>query len=605
MYAQKYGAKKPLEWTERHEQSFLDRRALWNDLVEVYRQARVRERELYSAADPEIESGYAEVDALDLALDAQPRQTDEERAAWRDILAQLKSTRAALWTKIRELKLGAEIKAQIRTIWQETQRATYTLACGKARKYPALHWADCNDLHDSLWKSIRAKKHPRPRTFTSRESLYRQLQSQTVGGVRVEVPDRKRRKIEGGTLTGATWDALTSERGYGGVKIQPYTLRRATRRWALLEFSIDSGATLRIPIRVHREPPKEALIKGVRVVRERIPGRRFPYEWSVVLSVAAEPLRSVIRCPSERTLYAGLGWRHTPEGLRVLAGIDDLGREWHVTLPEEYVLQWRYSRSLEAHLRLLRNAEAARLGVDPRSTRELFEHPDSRRWAYGEHLGEQTHAALLARNCEAAAAAEIFGERAGRARFSGLRSTLLRRRKDLYIRVARQIVGSSTRLVLGALDGADIQERTKDLPLPARHLRTIAAPTRLRDEIEWQARKAGVEVVTLDATNASRYCAVHPDVDLYAGRDESRLWLACEGCGVPLDRDANYARNLFRRDAPERFERCDWQALTRERSRLEIPNITHEVQRHWSTPQPRESRVQYTARLALANRDNC
>lgn len=140
----------------------------------------------------------------------------------------------------------------------------------------------------------------------------------------------------------------------------------------------------------------------------------------------------------------------------------------------------------------------------------------------------------------------------------------------------------------------------EDLPLPARHLRTVAAPQSLRSEIEWQARKAGVEVVVIDAANASRYCAVHSEVDLYAGRDESRLWLGCERCGVALDRDDNYARNLMRRDSPDLFERLDWQEISRERSRSEILSVTGEVEDARHGYGARDSRWKYKARLALA-----
>lgn len=622
MYGQKYGAKDPLGWSPAHETIFQLRHDLWNQLVPVYQSARERERVILCESDPTLVPLYEEVDRLDEQLEAMPHKTEEEREARRPVLDEFYKAQKALWGRVPAARRGCA--ARIKTeVWEVAQRESYAVSC-TARDEQGLHWGDCNDVHDAFWSAIRAKKSPRFRRFMLRAALSRQLQVQRKGGERTEVPGRKRAKMTGGELVGATWAKLCSVKGVGGIRILPFSLDRARHEWKLLEMKLTEDMVLHLPFRPSPPIPEGAFIKRVRVTRERVTGEPHRYDWHVVFTVDAPPPGSSI-CGS-KTVFAGLGWRVTPQGLRILAGIDTGGQEWHVTVPLYWLDQAKYARKLESDLRLLRNGaaehvrkwRAANPGLPPEFDQRLVEASDPRRtrallalaidrslppelleplstWAWGTARGKTAHRALLVAPENAA---EILGEIRGRSYVGGTRSTLRRRRIDLYRRVARVLAQECGRLVLGELDGVEAAQA--DLPLPVQYLRHFAAPFELRKELEWQAKKSGCTIEICSAVDASRYCARHPEVDLYAGRDEQRLWLACERCGEALDRDANYALNLARRDSPDLCERMVLARSTGERS---IRNITEELAEKWGGHGKRESRVKYASRRALASRE--
>lgn len=633
MYGQRYGAKQPLQWSDAHEQPLRERHALWNDLVPIYQQARQREREILCEADSDLVPLYSELDALEKQLDELPRDTDEEREAWSETLQRTKQVRGLLWPRIAQLKRAdAQVKQRLSTeVWGAAQKETYTIACGKGRRYPNLHWADCNDVHDAFWTAIRSRKSPRFHRPGGRAAIARQLMAHRVGGTREERPGRKRAVVTGGTLVGATWESLCSPRGYGGVRVLPYSLPRSSHEWKLLEISLTEESTLFLPFRLSVPIPPAALIKRVRVTRDRIPGKPRDREWHVVFSVDAKPRGS--GGAGERTLYAGLGWRLTPQGLRILAGLTDRGEEWHVVVPIEWVWQADYVNELTSALRLARNAAAERVrkwrlehpevdgefaerltdACNPRYTRALLSlasdphtpedlRADLSTWAWGSARGKAAHAALLRAGSDPSLAAGILGEIRGSERVGAMRRKLIARRQVLYQQTARLVAQDCKRIVLGELDISELAQKV-DLPPRARTLRTLAAPFDLRAALDWQSRKSGTQVETVNAANASRFCARHPEIDLYAGRDQARLWLGCERCGVALDRDYNYALNLIKEDSPDLFRALTLAQEPKERSRSRILNFTEELQRTHKAAGVPESRVRYTAPLALARRE--
>jgi hypothetical protein len=609
---------------------------LWDDLLALWQQS-LHEQDVAEDAtgDAELLAARTAVARAETRVGAAFQARRDWRRAQRrggstpeieaEITAALDAAREArgvLWPVLRRVRLS--IREDLRGIWRERDLQMRAVAQGKSRRYPELHDGVYNDVHKRFCTAARegAKKGivPKPSARHSSQSIYRQLQARTIGGVRVPGPEGRRARIEGGRLEGATWGRLLAK-GWRGVRLAPWTQPRTTHEWRLLEVPADATGTLiRLPVRIARPLPDDTLIKAVRIVRRGS-------DWHAVLSVAAAP-------PAVEggtgTLYGGLNWRlQIDDSLRVFDGVGDDGVRYQVCLPDWQVAAARYAELFQGALDR-RAVEAAERLCEalPERRDEIAEHAARKRWpelyaldpawADGTHAGraKSIHGLLIAARRRsfgsaekyAAESAEVLGDRKGRAWLAGQRAKALRRREHHYRECARWIAERFGRVVLAASDGSQlarvVDERTgaeTALPLPARHQRRIAAPYSLEQAIRWALRKAGTRVVDAVAVDRSRtcpLCARRMDAPQRAGE----LYLHCLEHGR-WDRDHALAASLWRDDLAE-TERERWaQAMRRgQRSQAQIVRIDAEVEPAGDGVRPAYSRLRYVAGLPLAKR---
>lgn len=644
-YAWRCGARPPLSWERAHEEVLATRDALWNDLRAVWMHAQHLEAELIRSAGGEsvaqaqdaVVEGEREIATL-LHERRQVRRSARRRADTPELdtaldraFATQRTRRKAMWEAERETRRRPGVRERLRDIRRERRQACNQIACGKERRYSLLRDGDYNDVRALFERTVRPRKGRWHEPKEKRKGEWRQRSSYYV-------------QLQGGV----TWEWLRDEsarRTKITVSISPHP--RGDRRWHLLRAPIDTqGTTLEIPFCLDREMPATARIKGVRITRRQRAGTGgHVVDWHVVWSLSARELPGKISRRGKRTMAVGLGWRQTPNGLRVAGALHESGTVFHVVLPAHEVTRWADSAALQASLRRAANAMRERVG------KWLLEHRPSwlaqevrdlawaatettrtaplltvaRAWPRGRPLDRELHgwawgdargsadtrdALREAQRTEseetyADAVADALGEIRGTERVHAIRAKLVRRRQHLYRMAARRLVESCERIVLGGLDTAQcIRVEGSDLSVHSRHLAAIAAPYALSQEIRWQATKSGMEVVEAEPADATRYCAVHPECDLYAGLREpgKQLYLRCAECGT-LDRDENYAANLLRRTAPECFERWEEAHGSDDRSQARIRNLIAEYEREVQDEQGAMRRLRSKYQLALARRE--
>lgn len=637
-WALKIGAKAPLEWTDAHERVLRDSDTLWDDLRWVWIRARwLQDAAEDATGDAELLAARAALALSEAIVDAafEARRQVRQRARSREVPAEIEQAitdaiearrpvRTACYAAAKRVR--ATIRPQLTAIWQARDAACRAIAAGANRRYPHLHWAQTNDILARYTTAAReaakkgrlvqpSRKHPSA-------SMYVQLIARSVGGVRVERAG-KRAKVEGGTLAGTTWAQLTAPGSTRAVRIdiaaEPVPAARAGR-WGLLHLPIGDDLVVRLPVRIHRAPPAGALVKGVRVVRR---GR----EWSAVFSVAGPVLTPIER--GAGTVYVGVGWRQTRDGLRVLEGVDEAGVRVRVALPPEHMAAVSYSDLLLSALdrRAAETAETV-AAVDPARAADLAELARRRDWrglrdaigagpwADGEVPAKERHAALLAvrhaaggdAEKQADGAARVLGDRAGRGWVEGMRGKAIRRREDLYGRAARWLVERYGRIVVAASDGRKLARveaedgQTTDLPLAARRQRQAAAPYSLLAAIRWAAARGGAEVVEVPAVDYSHTCPICGSEMERGKADRAALMLRCDAHGV-WDRDHALALALWRDNgSPEDRERWAWHADGGQRSQAEVVRVAAELEGRLRGSRPAHSRLRYAAGVALARR---
>jgi len=643
MWALKLGAKAPLEWTDTHEEQLRLSDTLWDDLRWVWIRARwLQEAAEDATGDAELMAARAvhrDAEArVDAAFDARRKARQRARklgvgpeieAEIKAAIAARKETRTTLYAAAKRVR--ATIRPQLLTIWQARDKACRGIAAGKDRRFPQLHWAQCNDVlaryTTAAHEAAKMGRIVRPSHSHPLGSLYVQLQAQSVGGRRVAVEGKKRARIEGGTLVGTTWGALTTDGRTAQVRVDR-TERplpgSAPGRWAVLHLPLGGDLSVRLPVRLHREPPADALVKGVRIVRRG-------HAWHAFVSIAAEPMTTIRR--GSGVLYGGANWRRTPDGLRVFDGIDETGRRVQVCLPREHLASVVYQDALAGALDRAANEAAERMiSLLPDRLGEIAEmvrrkhwrglrdvaletgDADLRSWVRGTPARER-HAALLRVRREigsdaekyAPHAARILGDIGGRDHVDGLRGKTIRRREDLYRRAAKWLAERYGRIVVAKSDGralAKVEDeetgQRTDLPLPARRARQASAPYLLLSAIRWAATRAGGDVIEAPAHHYSHTCPVCGSEMERSKSDAAALMLRCDMHGV-WDRDHALALALWRDAAPDDRERWDWHAEAGKRSRAEIVRVDAEVERDLRGHGIAHSRLRYVSGVALAD----
>lgn len=164
---------------------------------------------------------------------------------------------------------------------------------------------------------------------------------------------------------------------------------------------------------------------------------------------------------------------------------------------------------------------------------------------------------------------------------TGLRSSALRRRRDAYRVLARELAGQYRTLVVDDTDLRDLQR----LPIPeseedpawpaARRQRTVAAPHELRGALldafgpERTRRDSAVDVTVVHATCGHRN-----------ERSVESREVTCAGCGMVYDQDENACQNLLLRERQDANSR-------RETARESKPakKRTYRIRKHTKAPQ--------------------
>lgn len=304
-----------------------------------------------------------------------------------------------------------------------------------------------------------------------------------------------------------------------------------------------------LPVILHRPMPR-GRVKWVHLLRRRVEAKEV---WRVQIVVDTD--ERVEDC-GQGVVGIDLGWRVTPEGLRVATAAGDgierlvLRDDVGGALRHSDGLRGTRDDNLTAILGSLRGWLHARMSTLPPWLAEAT--------TYLHQWRSQARLAALALRWRTE---RFAGDEDGFAQIEAWRKQdkhlwtwetherdrALGRRREQYRVWAAELARRYEIVVLEAFDLRAVaeqkpQEEDKDDNAGARHNRQLAAVSTLRSAIVNAFRRRGGIVIMAPSVNTTRQC--HGCRQICEWDQEQLLRHRCEHCGAEWDQDDNAARNL-------------------------------------------------------------
>lgn len=352
-----YGAKAPQQLKDVSERLYLGHQ-YYNKLVEIEQSCRKRNDailEKYSPGLAELKTEYAELnvsikeleDALKKSNQAEGRKkrkspvTDlrkQRTALGKSIRAKKNALRAveyppevqALEIAYKALKASSnsKIRAKLKSELQQMQlgcggyegelvasRMTAEASNKALYNESPLFWCHKNNLADAF--KTACKKYPKFHKFDYHGKLYTQIQKKTLNLDTSKVFEKNRWFY----ITG-TGKKMCAWIRYASIGIEPVFME--------------------VPMVMHRPLPA-GVIKGVSLVRRKCATKM---KWEVQITVSCTYKSDA----TENNIAVGidLGWRKTPEGIKVAHLIGEDGHEDVLILPKRFLDHWKQVESLQS-----------------------------------------------------------------------------------------------------------------------------------------------------------------------------------------------------------------------------------------------------------------
>ena len=551
-----YGLGEPANWGEDCIEILRRQNRLWNRLVEI-EQGHHEQYFALSSSTPEIQALDAQRDALGEQRDA----LRKERALLRQGSEPGKPDTGLLEERIRgltrEIKaLNAELKTKRKAWRQEIKPELKTLdearydAVKQARNASGLWWPNYNTVCASYERARAAAiKHGAQLRFHSFDGGGR-FANQIQGGMSVE------------QLFHGTHSQVRAKPVDAGA-FDPQVFRGERKRLRRTELTIcianpaEGRRYLTFPFFYHRPIPADARIKEVLVTRRRLGARvRYAVTFTCTRQV---PVSALPFNPSPHACGLNVGWRSTPQGLRVATlSATDRERPQFMTLPPIIIDRLVYAEQLRGQIDTRLHAIHQwfkQRRVDAKPPEAIAKSWEIVRRA--PKIGAPKLLRLIywwQRECpdfQPAILAELEQWRRRHKRnhehWINLLDKTRARREEFYRLTARDI---AQRYSVIALDDFDLSQAARrqapensaeDLPQGARHQRVFAAVHLLRRWIEIEAIKLGSELIRIKehTTQTCHQCGYKVRM---TKREE--LHQACDQCGAVWDQDVNAALNL-------------------------------------------------------------
>lgn len=330
-----YGAKTAIENWEAAREQFRKAHQYRNKLVELELARRRQTEELIKQLVPELSELTGKIDELTKIIDKQRAELKAKRQQSRkrvqdpeavECLKQLKESRKPLYARLKELRKETFARQDIKDALQEVEkqhRATHK----QARKDCGVFWGTYLVVEKAAG-AFRRGAPPQFRPWRGEGQLAVQIQK------------------------GMTFEKLTA---CNDQRLRlDLTSRPERPTWAHLYLRVGSDEKRDpifavFPIKLHRQPPADALIKWV-FVNRRIRAGQETITVTFSLARAAGWLN-----PDAATTGAvgiDIGWRKVPEGLRVAYWVDHAGQEGSLVLPQSRLEMLSKSEAIRSQRRL-------------------------------------------------------------------------------------------------------------------------------------------------------------------------------------------------------------------------------------------------------------
>lgn len=520
------------------------RNELWNRIVEIDNDVRTK-------MDAALSAGTQE---------AELRILRDQHIVLRAQLAAIREVRTASKSEL------AEIRERVKT---SAAKLRQLLAAVKVARKANAH------QHRSLMRDLDAERLSRVREALVNAGLYWCSRMEINGHYRVA---RARAMREGRRLQPRVWDGTGSVCVYfqkgldvsavfgsnGRLQIDPVSEdawkspSRSIRRraaWTRVRMRIGAEADLspvwlEFPISMHRPLPEGGEIRWASIVRERI-GLSFRHR--LLITVRLPPPRGDTRPAA--AVGVDVGWRITPDGLRVAYWYGTDGTHGELVLPHTDLEAFRQISSLNSTIRaayldirsllqslidkevlprpVISMVSAALSTSSPQTLVEVFDRWKSNR-AQGDEEAYASVSAWLKQHVH------LWTWQVNQ------RDQLIKRRREAYRRFAAQLARQFGSAFLHDIPLQRITSRPPIVPdaaAAARQYRFIAAVSILYSTLQHTFERQGAIAARIKVDAATLTCHACKTVD--AWNPAATLTHTCSGCGLTWDQDYNAAINVL------------------------------------------------------------
>jgi hypothetical protein len=521
------------------------RNELWNRIVEIDNEVRTKMEATLFAGAKEEELGSIR----------------EKLKELRSRLAMLRADRKS--SKAERDRVRAQVKAaalEVRTVLDEVKRA---------RKANA-------EENRTLMRELDADRRRRIRQVQVQAGLYWCGRTEVLRNYEVA---RRRAMREGRRLQPRPWNGTGTVCVYfqqglnvsgvfgdnGRLQIDPIpedawksASRSVRRRLARTRVRIRVAANadlspvwLELPMTMHRPLPDGGVVRWASIMREQV---GLSWRHRLLLTVR-EPAPSGIERPFE-AVGVDVGWRVTPEGLRVAYWCGADGNHGALVLPPSDLAAFRQIDSLQSTITaaydqarsflqsytnshtvpepLAALAATAVSSLSPRALVRMFEE-----WKANRYLGDEN--AFTTISVWHKQHVHLWTWQAN------LRDQLIRKRRELYRCFAAELARRFRCVLLH-----DVQLRRKSAKPPVmreaipaqRQHRFIAAISVLFRILQHTFEKHSGTVLRIKPEHATMSC--HSCGTLDEWNPAATLTHTCSKCGLTWDQDYNAAKNVLR-----------------------------------------------------------
>jgi len=521
------------------------RNELWNRIVEIDNEVRTKmDATLFAGAQEEkLGSMRENLEELRSRLATLSADRNSPKAERHQVRAQLKAATLEVRTLLDEVKRVRKANADANRAFLPELNADRLRRIRQAQVRAGLYWCNRTEVLRNYEIARRRtmrdgrRLKPRPWNGTGTVSVYFQ-KGLSVSGV---FGENGRLQID--PVPEDAWKSPSRS-----------VRRRLARTCLRMRIAANAGLSsvwLELPMTMHRPLPDGGVIRWASIVQEQV-GLSFRHR---LLLTVRQPAPSGIEGRFE-AVGVDVGWRITPDGLRVAYWCGADGNHGTLVLPHSDLAAFRQIDSLQSTItaahdqarsflrsytdshtlaeRLVSLAAAALSSPAPRALVTMFEE-----WKTNRFLGDASGFATI--SAWHKQHVHLWTWQAN------LRDQLIRRRRELYRCFAAELAIRFHCVFLNDVQlrriSARPPERRAAIPAQQQH-RFIAAISVLCRIVQHAFEKQGGTVVHMKAEHATMSCHACGAVDEW--NPAVTLTHRCSKCKLTWDQDYNAARNRLR-----------------------------------------------------------
>ncbi len=546
-------------------ESMFQANKLWNNLVALHNDSRVKLEDARCTADDEYALIRQSIDLADQEVEAAYTAKREARAeactkdashplikAANDVIKQAKDARSKLYAAAKDARKRADESVDKKALSKAFNDAVN--AAQRVENTGGLGSTTANAVAD-YFKTARDK------AFKDGARLnFHRFDGTGYLSFRFSEAGKK--------TDGVTFDWLKGEDNDSRAFVITGKTDHHKKPKLHLRVKVAGGKTnaskvyAYFDIVLHRPIPEGAQVQNAKILRRRV-GDKFSYFVDFTIRVKAPAAQPFTR----DALGVDIGFRQQEDGgIKVAAFGGTHPQDGHddVTLPADYVESIKYVDQLKGEL----DDSAELLGKQIRPLLKAGNVlPEDHRLyklvksianlpafvtlsfekAYKLAKAIRMEPEVLPADVELALSHWFVSNVRKYREMHHLRVKLLSRRKHLYRNVAAELVKARRPIGIEKINltvFAETKDRDNKLGNTARSNRFLAAPSELLGAIKNAAKREGLQLVEVGAAYTSKTCSACGTVNNELKAESE--WI-CGGCGVVHDRDENASVNIARR----------------------------------------------------------